>query len=276
MSSDIKILNHLPALKNQITRVALEAGAKTLEFFEETGTSSEVLEKQDGSPVTLADQEAEKIIESALCDITPSVPILGEEAVAENRIADIQGHEYFWLVDPLDGTKEFISGKGEFTVNIALIKGSEPVMGVVYAPYMGELYASAGPGTATRWLEETESEKTIHARSAPKEGVTVIGSRRHGDNEKMDAFLSSFKVAKFIKRGSSLKICAVAAGKADIYPRFGPTCEWDTAAADAVLRASGGIMVHADTKSPLVYGKVTEKFYNPEFIAISDPALLQE
>ncbi len=270
-----KLIDHLPALKNQVVRVALEAGEKTMEYFDEAGYQGADA-KADGSPVTVADEEAEKIIEKALADIAPSIPMIGEEATADNRIPDIQGSDYFWLVDPLDGTKEFISGTGEFTVNIALIKNGEPVMGVVYAPYLGELYAGAGPNTATKWLEETDNEKSIHVRTPPDEGFTIIGSRSHGSQEKMDKFLDGFKVAKFIKRGSSLKICAVAAGKADIYPRFGPTCEWDTAAADAVLRSAGGFMVNADTKQPLRYGKVDEKFYNPEFICVPDMALLAE
>ena len=168
--------------------------------------------------------------------------------------------------DPLDGTKEFISGSGDYTVNIALIRNKEPVVGVVYAPVRGELYAGCGPGTAVRWLEENDKEKNIHVRAAPAEGLTVVSSRNHGDPQRLDSFLASYKIARLIKRGSSLKICAVAAGKADLYPRFGPTSEWDTAAGDAVLRSAGGCMTDM-AGNKLCYGRSSEKFLNPEFIA---------
>lgn len=265
-----KILEHPEALCNMVRRVALEAGAVTLDYFDDAGYQGADV-KGDGSPVTLADQAAEKVIEKALAEITPNVPMVGEEASSEGRIPDLSTPEakgYYWMVDPLDGTKEFISGSGDYTVNIALIKGDTPVLGVVYAPVTGELYAGFGPGTALRWLEDTDHEKSIAVRKMPAKGVTVVASKSHGSGEKLDAFLSNYKVEKLIKRGSSLKICAVAAGKADIYPRFGPTCEWDTAAGHAVLLAAGGHLTQPDG-SPFLYGKIAQKFLNPEFIAFS-------
>jgi len=267
-----KILEHPKALCNQIRRVALEAGELTLDYFDETGFDGADA-KADGSPVTLADQKAEELIEKALKEITPDVPIVGEEAVSEGARPDLSSATYFWLVDPLDGTKEFISGNGDYTVNIALIKDGVPVLGVVYAPTKGELYAGHGQGTALRWLEDSDSEKEIHVRTPPKEGVTVVASRSHENNEKLDEFLSQYKVNKLIKRGSSLKICAIAAGKADLYPRFGPTCEWDTAAGHAVLMSAGGRVV--DTEGNFLrYGGADPGFLNPEFIAASfDPFL---
>lgn len=262
-----KILQHLPALCNQIRRVAIEAGELTLDYFDESGYQGADA-KADGSPVTLADQEAEKVIEKALKDITPDVIIVGEEAVADGYRPDISKEEYFWMVDPLDGTKEFISGSGDYTVNIGLIHNGEPVLGVVYAPVHGELYAASGEGTAIRWMEESDKEKPISVREAPESGLTIVSSKSHGSGETLDNFLSHYKISKQVKRGSSLKICVVAAGKADMYPRFGPTCEWDTAAAHAVLKSAGGYLtdIHGNELS---YGGADPKFLNPEFIARS-------
>lgn len=262
-----KILEHLPALCNQIRRLSIEAGEVTLNYFDESGYKGADA-KADGSPVTLADQEAEKIIEAALKDITPDVLVVGEEAASEGYRPDLSNEEYFWLVDPLDGTKEFISGSGDYTVNIGLIRNNEPVLGVVYAPAHGELYAACGAGTAIRWMEESDKEKPIMAREAPAEGLTIVSSKSHGSGEKLDNFLSHYKIKKSVKRGSSLKICAVAAGKADMYPRFGPTCEWDTAAAHAVLKSAGGFLTDENGKE-LSYGGRDPKFLNPEFIARS-------
>ncbi len=263
-SSD-KLLAHPAALCNMIRRIALEAGELTLDYFDETGFDGADA-KGDGSPVTAADRAAEALIEAALADITPDVPMVGEEASEEGRTPDLTDAAYFWLVDPLDGTREFISGGGDYTVNIALIHNGAPVLGVVYAPVNGELYAGHGPGTAVRLNEETGTEKPIHVRQPPAEGLTVVASASHSNAAELEKFLSDYKVAKLIKRGSSLKICAVAAGKADLYPRLGPTCEWDTAAGDAVLRAAGGIITDLQGRD-FTYGHAARKFLNPGFIA---------
>ncbi len=260
-----KLLNNLGALCNMVRRIAVEAGEITLQYFDDAGYQGADA-KSDGSPVTLADQEAEKYIEAELLKILPSVPMIGEESVSEGRKTDLSAHEYFWLVDPLDGTKQFISGKGDYTVNIALIKGKDPVMGVVYAPVPGELYAGHGPGSAIRWMDDSEKERSISVRPYPPEGLTVVASASHGNVERLQGFLEQYKVNKLLKRGSSLKICLIAAGKADIYPRFGPTCEWDTAAADAVLRAAGGMVCSLDGKA-FEYGGSDPQFLNPEFVA---------
>lgn len=261
-----KLLEHPKALCNQVRRVALAAGEITLHYFEEAGFEGADA-KADGSPVTIADQEAEAHIEKALADIIPDVPFVGEEAVAAGRIPDVSDQGYYWLVDALDGTKGFIAGEPSFTVNIALIKDGSPILGVVYAPATGELFAGA-EGSAVRWLEDTNNEKAIHVRKPPKEGLTVVASRHHGGGKDMDNFLADYKVEKMIKKDSSLKICAVAMGKADLYPRFGPTCEWDTAAAHAVLLAAGGEITDTDG-NPLRYGCFNPKFLNPQFIASS-------
>jgi len=262
-----KILQHLPALCNQIRRVAIEAGELTLDYFDEGGFEGADA-KADGSPVTLADQKAEDLITKALKEITPDVVIVGEEAAASGYRPVTENLEYFWCVDPLDGTKEFISGSGDYTVNIGLIHNHKPVLGVVYAPVHGELYAACGEGTAVRWTEESMKDRPINVREAPNEGLTIVSSKSFGSGEKLENFLSNYKVKKSIKRGSSLKICSVASGKADMYPRFGPTCEWDTAAAHAVLTSAGGFLTDIDGNE-LSYGGHDPKFLNPEFIARS-------
>ncbi len=267
MSSPEKLLQNPAALCNMVKRIAIEAGAITMQYFENQDTS-QIEDKEDGSPVSLADREAEMYIQMSLQNILPDILIIGEEAASLGKAPELEGAEYFWLVDPLDGTKEFISGEGDFTVNIALIRNNDPVLGVVFAPYHGRLYAGHGPGTAVRWNEDTNKEKPISVRRPPEEGLTVVASARHGDEARMQEFLDGFKINKLIKHGSSLKICAVAEGRADIYPRLGPTCEWDTAAGDAVLRSAGGFMTDTDGK-PLRYGGFNPKFFNPEFIASS-------
>jgi len=261
-----KLLKHPAALCNMVRRVAIAAGDHTLQYYDESGCAAD--EKSDGSPVTIADREAEAIIIKGLHDIFPDVPVVGEESVAAGVIPDLSATEWFWLVDPLDGTKEFIRGSADYTVNIALIHRGVPVLGVVYAPVNGELYAGHGAGTAIRWLADNNNDKPIRVRSLPAGGLTVISSRNHHDENQLDKFLADFKIAKSMRRGSSLKICLIAAGKADLYPRFGLTSEWDTAAGDAVLRSAGGHIV--DMKgAPLSYGHAQKKFENPEFVASS-------
>lgn len=258
-----KLLQNRKALCNIVRRIALEAGEATLEFFDESGYDRAVI-KQDGSPVTEADQAAEDIITKGLLALLPDIPVIGEEAVANGITLPDPKTDLFWLVDPVDGTKEFISGSGEYTVNIGLIEHGVPVLGVVYAPWTGELYAAHGPGTAIRWHEDSGKERMIQTRDMPREGLTVMTSRSHGSSEDQARFFEQFKVAKVIKRGSSLKMCAIAAGKADLYPRFGPTHEWDTAAAHAVLSAAGGQITDLNG-APLVYGKPGVK--NPDIVA---------
>lgn len=268
-SGNNKLLIHRAALCNMVRRIALEAGELTLDYFDEAGFS-DAQAKADGSPVTVADQKAEELIEAKLLEILPDVPIVGEEGIAGGRKVDLSAADYFWLVDPLDGTKEFVSGSGDYTVNIALIYKGVPVLGVVYAPAIGELYAGFteenGSARALRWLEDTGTEKDIRVRRSPAEGLTIVSSRSHGSGSRLEKFLDHYKVAKLVRRGSSLKICAVAAGKADLYPRLGPTCEWDTAAGDAVLRAAGGAVRTLEGRV-FTYGGTDPKFLNPEFVA---------
>jgi len=261
-----KLLSHLPALCNVVRRIALEAGNITLEHFDEGVIGTHDL-KPDGSPVTEADKRAERFIVDALrADISDSIPIVGEEEFSAGEIPDLKGQEYFWLVDPLDGTREFIEGSPDFTVNIALIKNHVPMLGVIYAPARGEMFSAYGEGTAVRWTEENEHEKEIRVRRPGKGGLIVITSKNR-EHAAIDQYLEEQKVEKIIRKGSSLKICAVACGKADLYPGFGQTCEWDTAAGQAILESAGGQIVTMEGL-PLRYG-TREDFINPRFLARS-------
>jgi 3'(2'), 5'-bisphosphate nucleotidase len=242
--------------------VAEAAGQIELDYFRQ---GAEVIDKLDGSPVTLADQEAEKLIAERLEALFPGIPMVGEESVAAGTIPDISGGT-FWLVDPLDGTKEFITGSGDFTVNIALLVDFIPVMGIIYAPVANELYYGAD-GQAFMRLQGKPEQK-ISVRDVPAAGLTIVASKRHGDPAQLEEFLRGKKVANMVNRGSSLKFCSIAAGQADFYPRFGPTCEWDTAAGDAILQAAGGQVTTLDGQ-PLSYGKTGKKFLNPAFLALS-------
>jgi 3'(2'), 5'-bisphosphate nucleotidase len=225
--------------------------------------------KSDHSPVTDADERAEKIILTGLTTSFPTIPVVAEEAAAAGQIPKIQNR--FFLVDPLDGTKEFISRNGEFTVNIALIENQLPVLGVVYAPAINQIYLgqkSEGCWCATLGVDFDFTKiawTNIRVRPLPPEGATVLASRSHRDAE-TDAYLAKCKVKEIIGAGSSLKFCTIAEGKADLYPRFGRTMEWDTAAGHAVLSAAGGKVMQPDGE-PLLYGKVARGYDNPAFIA---------
>ena len=250
-------------LARDLIPVIRAAGDIELKYYNE---GAEVMDKTDGSPVTLADQEAEKLIFARLKEIAPDIPVVGEEAVAAGKIPDISGGTFF-LVDPLDGTKEFITGGGDFTVNIALMVDFQPVMGIIFAPVSGELYFGAD-GKAFMSVKDGPEESITVRAEPPAEGLTVVASKRHGDPEALEEFLHGKKVGALFNRSSSLKFCAIAAGQADIYPRLGPTCEWDTAAGDAILRAAGGKVTTLDGQ-PLPYGKSDQKFLNPQFVAFA-------
>ena len=245
-------------LLHEIVSIALAAGDIIMDIY---GGPVEVRTKDDSSPVTEADETAEKHILAALAALTPDIPVVAEEAAAAGTMPDIS-RGVFWLVDPLDGTKEFISRNGEFTVNIALVMNGNPVLGVVHAPAIGRTFYGAEDEGAF-CLEDGES-RPIAARPAPADGVVVVASRSHGAGEELDAFLAGLKVASTSQAGSSLKFCLVAAGEADLYPRFGRTMEWDTAAGQAVLMAAGG-RVETTAGEPLLYGK--KGVENPHFIA---------
>jgi len=234
-----------------------EAGHLIMDIY---ATDFQVEQKTDDSPVTAADRCAEKVILAGLRQLTPHIPIVAEEAAEAGHIPEVG--KYFWLVDPLDGTKEFVNRKDEFTVNIALVEAGRPVLGLVYAPALDRLFTGAqGLGA---WVEDAQGRRPISSRAVPEEGLTIVGSRWHGDDAAVDAFLAGRRIAGQKTVGSSLKLCLVAEGAADVYPRFGRTMEWDIAAGDAVLRAAGGV-VNAIAGGVLRYGK--PGFDNPDLVA---------
>lgn len=242
--------------------LARAAGRVILEVY---ATDFAVRDKADASPVTEADARAEALIVPALRQLAPAVAVVAEEAMAGGD-QPATGRR-FWLVDPLDGTREFIQRNGEFTVNIALIEDGEPVLGVVYAPALDRLYAGAqGLGA---WSEEAGQRRPIACRRPPPEGSWVLSSRSHGDAHAVQAYLRDMRVAGQRVAGSSLKLCLLAAGEADLYPRFGRTMEWDIAAGHAVLAAAGG-SVDTPDGAALRYGK--PGFENPHFVARGLPA----
>jgi 3'(2'), 5'-bisphosphate nucleotidase len=223
--------------------------------------------KADGSPVTEADHRAQEIICAQLTRVAPQIPIVAEES---RDPAPVPSSSSFWLVDPLDGTKEFLGRNGEFTVNIALIEEDRPVLGVIFAPALGQLFAAAADKA---YAQDAAGQRTLTARVIPAEGATIVSSRSHGDPDALARCTAGRRVAASITAGSSLKFCLLAAGQADVYPRFGRTMEWDTAAGDAILRAAGGRVTDLDGHT-LRYRK--SGFENPHFIAYGgDPSWLR-
>ncbi|MEO1042413.1 MAG: 3'(2'),5'-bisphosphate nucleotidase CysQ [Pseudomonadota bacterium] len=250
---------------------AVEASRLILAIYREGGDHRT---KDDGSPVTLADEQGEAAILAALRAAHPSVPILAEESVAAGDVPEV-GDEFF-LVDPLDGTKEFVTGTDEFTVNIALIQNGAPVLGVVTTPALGMLYVGDVGHGAFRQRYDFEAgqqagdTETIAVRDVPATGGIAMTSRSHGSPETA-ALLRDLGVVDVMAAGSSLKFCAIAEGRADLYPRLGRTMEWDTGAAHAVLKAAGGEVYTFDDKKrgePLSYGKKERGFDNPHFLAV--------
>ncbi len=243
---------------------ALEAGRAANRIY---ASAFAVHTKADDSPVTAADQLAEEIILRQLQQHAPAIPVVAEEQVAAGHVPQVGAQ--FFLVDPLDGTREFVNRRGDFTVNIALIRDSAPALGVVYAPATGALYAAdVATGQALRAALDPHDPvlgtfAPIRVRAVPAAGITAVASRSHR-TEATDEYLARYTVAELKSVGSSLKFCIVAAGEADLYPRLGPTMEWDTAAGHAVLLAAGGQVLAPDMQ-PLRYGK--PQFRNSWFVA---------
>ena len=219
----------------------------------------DVVRKEDRSPVTEADHAAEAIIVAGLRHAVPGIPVIAEEEAAAGRITEPT--EQYWLVDPLDGTREFAAGNDEFAVNIGLVRDGVPALGVVAIPATGELFAGiVGRGA---WKRVGATQTVVSARLPPEEGLTVLASRYHGSSTRLDDFLRDKRVAKVINFGSSVKFCRLAEGIADLYPRFGRTMEWDTCAPQAVLEAAGGTLRTFDGAA-LRYGKPA--WENPHFV----------
>jgi len=257
----------IPGLAHKLVEPVHKAGERIMSFY---GHANVAL-KEDHSPVTEADREADRILVSALSRIAPGIPVISEES---SPTIDIDTTGAFFLVDPLDGTREFINNRTEFTVNVALIENRTPVFGVVYAPAISALYLTLGINHAAKADLDPAADTPgfaglnltpIQTRMPPAEGLTAAVSRSHMD-EATQAFLEARNIKNTFASGSSLKFCSIAEGQADIYPRFGRTMEWDTAAGHAVLAAAGGTVTDENGK-PFLYGKKPEKYANPAFIA---------
>ena len=250
------------ALLELAAGLALRASSVILEI---RARGFAVERKADRSVVTEADRAAEALVVAGLREAYPEIPVIAEEEVAGGRITGAS--QVFWLVDPLDGTREFTSGSDDFAVNIGLVRAGRAALGVVAVPATGELFGGiVGQGA---WKRVNGVQTAIHTREVPAEGVTVVASRHHGAGPELDAFLAGRTVAAIRNYGSSLKFCRLAEGIADLYPRFGRTMEWDTGAPQAVLEAAGGSVRNVDG-SPLLYGK--PGWENPHFVCSGRPS----
>ncbi len=248
------------ALLNSLLEIADAAGEKVMEIYQ---TDFQVHTKEDDSPITAADIASHHIIVDGLKELTPDIPVLSEES-ANAPWEERKNWTRFWLVDPIDGTKDFTNRTGEFTVNIALIENGEPVMGIVTAPALDEAFwGIKGQGA---WKREADGSTRKLQVVTPPPAIRAVASKNHLNDDTRD-FIETLGEHEMVQAGSSLKFCRIAEGKADIYPRLGPTCEWDTGAAHAVLAAAGG-KVNTLEGMPLAYGK--EDVLNPYFIAAGD------
>jgi 3'(2'), 5'-bisphosphate nucleotidase len=256
VSIDAKLLSEVVAL-------ARRAGDAILSVY---GQQFEVTNKADQSPLTLADTKSHEIIVHALQALTPDVPVLSEEA-SDIPYGERSQWQRYWLVDPLDGTKEFVSRNGEFTVNIALIDGHDAVLGVVHVPVTDTTYTGVHNVGATRQIGR-EATAPIHTTRPAATPLRIVGSRSHRDAV-LDGYLPRLEPYQLVAVGSSIKFCLVAEGSADFYPRFGPTSEWDTAAAQAVVEAAGGRVLQTDGQR-LRYNTKAEVL-NPHFLVSGDP-----
>jgi 3'(2'), 5'-bisphosphate nucleotidase len=248
----------------QIVQIARQAGQDILSIYNNPSLFGDIDYKADDSPLTLADQTAHKTIAAALEAMLPEIPILSEEG-KHLPYEERKNWTQFWLVDPLDGTKEFIKRNGEFTVNIALIEGNKPVVGVVHVPVTDTTYFGSLNGGAFK-QEGNNAPEPIEAPliSMSQKNLRVVASRSHM-SEPVQEFIAKLDEPQTVSMGSSLKFMLLAEGKADVYPRLAPTMEWDTGAAQAVLEAAGGTIIHNETGNPLDYNK--ENLLNPWFIA---------
>lgn len=252
----------IETLLAEVKQIAYEAGRNIMEIYEQ-GFSVE--EKSDHTPVTEADFAAHRVILEGLQALTPDIPILSEECPPP-PFHERTRWPCYWLVDPLDGTREFIRRNGEFSVNIALIGGQRPVLGIIYAPVVGHLYCAA-KGMGAFKKSGIDDMRSIHVRESCPEKVVIAGSRSHY-GEEFKQFISHLPDYDIIPMGSALKSCLVAEGKADIYARLGPTSEWDTAAAQIIVEEAGGQITNTQMQ-PLCYN-TREELLNPHFFAFGD------
>lgn len=254
----------LPALLQPVREIAVAAAARTLDYY---GQPMVVEAKADDSPLTMADKASHELITRELVKLTPDIPVVSEES-AEGETISQASDQWLWLVDPLDGTKEFIKQTGQFTINIGLICDGYPVLGVVYVPASGDCYLGVkSDAQVGSWFRGADGEsRVIQTRGANLDHLTVVASRDHA-GPVVEAFLRRLTGADITSMGSSLKFCLVAEGKADFYPRVVPTMQWDTAAAQAILEAAGGHLTELNGQR-LAYHK--DRLRNPSVMAFGD------
>ncbi|MEP2642580.1 3'(2'),5'-bisphosphate nucleotidase CysQ [Roseobacter sp.] len=253
-------------------RLSIEAGARIMEIYE--ADDFDVKVKSDDSPVTAADEAADALISAGLRAAFPDVMLVTEEQSDTHSISG----DTFLIVDPLDGTKEFIHRRGDFTVNIALVEGGVPTRGVVFAPAKGRMFYTDAAGqsveeTGALAVDQVGPTQKISVSDAQNDALMVVASKSHRD-QATDDYINKYAVKDMKSAGSSLKFCLVATGEADLYPRVGRTMEWDTAAGHAVLSGAGGVVVRFDDLTPLMYGK--DGYANPFFIAAAPSVVLKD
>lgn len=254
-----------PRLRDDVIALAREAAQRILAVYE---TCFDVEHKADASPLTQADLASHECIVAGLERLTPDIPILSEESAEDVPALVRRQWQRLWLVDPLDGTREFVKRNGEFTVNIALIEDGVAVFGVIQQPVTGALWHGM-PGEGA-WVREGDADRAIQATRAPVPPLRVAASRSHRD-PRTEALMQRIGDTEAIAQGSSLKFCRIAEGQMDVYPRFGPTSEWDTAAGQAILEAAGGVVIDPRGR-PLRYNQ-RDTILNGDFLALGDPAL---
>ena len=250
----------------EVSNIALNAGREIMNYYD---SNSNVLTKEDKSPLTEADLASNNIIIEKLRLLNDNIPILSEESLVEWE--ERKNWNTYWLIDPLDGTKEFLNKNGEFTVNIALIKNAKPILGIIYSPFLSELYfAQKDQGAykinCSKTIKSLENSVKILSNNKKKsDEIIIIGSRSHSNNKFNEWINQNYKNYKILQKGSSLKFCEIANGNADLYPRFGPTSEWDIAAGHIILEEAGGFLKTFENQSIKYNSK--ENLINPEFLA---------
>ena len=267
-----KLLRHPEALLNTVRRIVLAAGDAIMAHYDEAGFQGKVYDKPDGSPVTEADYEADEIIRAGLAEALPGIPALTEETADDASAEELAAGDYYWAVDPIDATKEFRQGGQDFTVNIGLIYRHVPLLGVVYAPAHGEGCAGYAGDTplATRWRDDNDRDYPLRVRAIPAEGITLLSSKSHKDHPLINQMIEGVKLARHVRRASSIKFCEIASARADLYVRVRGLNFWDTAAGDAVLRAAGGHVIGFSGAS-LMYDPANGAYENACFAACTDP-----
>lgn len=251
--------DHHQVIEESFRAIALKAGAVIMEVYARPDFATRA--KSDSSPVTEADEAADALIRAELARALPGIPVVTEEAAASHSLRA----DRFIIVDPLDGTKEFVKRRGDFTVNIALVENGVPVRGVVFAPALGRLFYTRADGSSVEELADG-SQRALQVSTPDNDALRIVASKSHRDAA-TEEYISRYALAEAKSAGSSLKFCLVASGEADFYPRLGRTMEWDTAAGHAVVLGAGGQVLRFDDHSPLTYGK--PGFENPFFLVLA-------